>query len=211
MFSLPKLTIADPLRGHRVIPQLSNGYHWSSWDPWAGLDLFLRIMAYFKCQHCKLANVLILSLTVCFVSQKWLAPATDLAAASSHGCSMDACACWHSDLVWGLALHFNVLGYRACILYLEAGVVARRSCSGIVLFLPATLQLCRIVPVHASVFISFPRPRNCLRNNPSLNLGTAALNLRNWRPISHCLSCPSFHVLHVVRSPAHLLSPWPEP
>lgn len=43
-------------------------------------------------------------------------------AVSSHDCSMDVCGCWHSDLEWGLALHFDILGYSACTPYLGVGV-----------------------------------------------------------------------------------------
>jgi len=59
---------------------------------------------------------------VSFVPQNWLVPATDLAAVSSHDYSMDVCGCWHSDLVWRLALHFNILGYSVCIPYLGVDV-----------------------------------------------------------------------------------------
>lgn len=100
-----------------------------------------------KRQHCKLANVLILSLTVGSVSQNWLAPLQQswqqlppmtFQWGLLHVGTQTWCGDWHcNSMSWAIVL---------VTLYLGEGVRARRSYNGIVFSPPSVLQLSKTVP-----------------------------------------------------------------
>lgn len=127
--------------------------------------------------------------------------ATELAAASSHDCSVGSLAHWHSDLVWGLALQLNVLGCSAC------NSLSWGRCKGQKKLqwdsvVPSVLNVMQNCALHVSVFTFF-LPRDCLQNNSVLTLGTVALNLRNWgTPAPSLLSQRSFSACCLFTCPS---------